>query len=873
MWFTALLCGFTLDDPTTQIGPDTWGLPTTPAAHRAWATRADTFRRDFGDWRVRWDERNGTPRALTGPAVPVERARELAERIAALGGVSASDLVPDRVKSDGVRTGLRYRQTWRGAPIENGFVDLVVERGVISYAVANLHHVELDGVPAPGERVLPRPAGARWSYRWVRVDDDGLDVTYRDRAGQVVHRWTRRMPLDVTYPLREPTGPLVVGPVRRSTVSDGVTVELTDDLGGTSLTGPLDVKLDGPEMNVFRAGVQVGALDVADGMLDPGVDLDLSSAAVLPNFFGVRDWLLGVDPTHPWLAEDVGVFVDESGTCNAFYVGGTISFFDEGGGCGDTAQMSDVVYHESGHGIHDYGLLAGTFASDVSEGSSDFVSATINDDPLLALGFFGPGTFLRELDTNKVWPQDQDGDPHITGLIWGGFWWDVRTALVAELGPEIGVATTDRLFVDTLKYGPSITDFEAVLAADDDDGDPTNGTPHGCTLLTQGALHGLAPSPLGLLTVTPSLTQLPSGTPLDPPAAVPFTLAGSGVECGDLDEDGVRLWWAADPTPGAAAGDTVFTEGVPTHAGSDYTAEIPAQPAGTRVVYYVTWGDPTGAEVYRSHPADTPVDRLFQYWVGDQADLWCDDFEGGQGGWTTGGGALDGQGEVGESEFQWGPPPGERAFGATSAASGANVLGQRLDDGLPYRPDNEQHAESPEISLADANHSLLVLAYRRWLSVDAAELDRAAIRVDGVGPVWQNDRGVATLDGGWTEQVVDLTALLSAARPSTTVAFTLSTDGSVAYDGWSVDDVCVRTLAEPERHYTDVGLVASDDADTVTVSWTQPWVRPIWQTRLVRKRNALPTTEVDGDLVAQDLAPVPGQPVSVEDADVEPGAV
>ena len=96
----------------------------------------------------------------------------------------------------------------------------------------------------------------------------------------------------------------------------------------------------------------------------------------------VEDWLADRWPSHSWLGEKVWANVDiSSGTCNAYYTSGTINFFvGSSSRCYNFGQVADVIYHEVGHGIHHYILTGGTFAGDVSEGSADFVSATLTND-------------------------------------------------------------------------------------------------------------------------------------------------------------------------------------------------------------------------------------------------------------------------------------------------------------------------------------------------------------------------------------------------------------------------------------------------------------------------------------------------------------
>src|SRR6185295_2611266 len=64
----------------------------------------------------------------------------------------------------------------------------------------------------------------------------------------------------------------------------------------------------------------------------------------------VRDFALLYLPTYPVIANQTEwpVNVNVSGTCNAFYDGGSINFYAAGGGCPSTA-YGDVVHHEYGH--------------------------------------------------------------------------------------------------------------------------------------------------------------------------------------------------------------------------------------------------------------------------------------------------------------------------------------------------------------------------------------------------------------------------------------------------------------------------------------------------------------------------------------------
>src|SRR5262249_29457854 len=155
-----------------------------------------------------------------------------------------------------------------------------------------------------------------------------------------------------------------------------------------------------------------------------------------------------------------------------------------------------VVYHEFGHAFHQHAMIPGVadYESALTEGAGDYFATTMTDDPVVGPGFFMSGAYIREVETDRRWPDDIDPDPHMTGLIFAGAMWDLRRALSRELGPREGVPIADRLYYGILQHASSIpTTYIDALAADDDDGDLSNGTPHVCAINVAFAHHGLAP--------------------------------------------------------------------------------------------------------------------------------------------------------------------------------------------------------------------------------------------------------------------------------------------------------------------------------------------------------------------------------------------
>src|SRR5206468_11944837 len=118
-------------------------------------------------------------------------------------------------------------------------------------------------------------------------------------------------------------------------------------------------------------------------------------------------------------------------------------------------------------------------------------------------GFFGPGTSLRTLANTLRWPADASPDPHQTGLIIAGAFWDLRQA--------IGLPTAAHL-VHFAKYGVPVDFDDGVamglyfiesLVADDNDGNLVNGTPHDAAIVAAFNAHGIGTGFLLEITHTP----------------------------------------------------------------------------------------------------------------------------------------------------------------------------------------------------------------------------------------------------------------------------------------------------------------------------------------------------------------------------------
>ncbi len=852
-WLVVLLLGFTTDGGP-QPGPPSPHLAYTSHLQARWSGESAWFREVHGRWAIRWDERNHTPRALMGPGSPEAHAELLAADVARLGGVDPTSLLAEGRRTRGERSVVRFTQHWRGAPIVDAGLDVISQHGRVHLIWARLHRPGLGDAPLPGEVVLPLDRDGRLTYHLATEHHEGDDVVYVDRDGRELLRWSHRLPLELDIPERTVGDERVRVPARQVTVSDASGETLTDDAGLHDRESPVEVAFVGPFLEVLRDETTVVASGIDDELIVGGEDVSQAAAAVQHHTHAVRDWLEERMPEHPWLPQQIPAAVDLEGQCNAFYTRGTINFLSAGGDCVNFGVIADVVFHEFGHGVHDRGLLAGSFAGDVSEGSADYVSATLLDDPRVGLGAFGPGSLIRDLEPDRVYPFDAVGQVHNDGLIWGSFLWNLRQLWIDEHGPAEGARRTDELFLDALSLGPGLTDlYEAVLAADDDDGDLSNGTPHGCELVSLLDQHGIGPGPIGYVVLEHTPPEDQPSTRDD--RVVTWTLTNGTPDCARFDPDGARLRLVEEPS--GAPESWTWTEVVPERTGSRYTATLPARPAGGRTVYHLSWTTETGEYPNTSH-GDDP-EALYDVWWGDTTPLWCDDMESGQGAWLFATGALDGAEPSDEWRSEWAvaPPPDEASNSPSRAVSGAAVLGTQLEGDGQYGANNSQYALSPLVDFGLAHPAILRLETQRWLTVERSRYDQATLTTlapDGsVTELWRNPFGEDVLDRAWARWRTDLRGL---GEEAAHFAWTLTTDQGLEYGGWHLDDVCVVTLDEPARHYRVQDLTANEGADAIELSWTDPWVMPLDHSVLVRKHGSAPTGPDDGDR----LGVFPGEP-------------
>lgn len=601
-------------------------------------------------------------------------------------------------------------------------------------------------------------------------------------------------------PRRHPSGERVDVPATYAEIISGELAMSTDGLGAVSWDGdaPLDIstKVTGelvdianqlaPDLDTIESFVlQPGGTVVWDARGDEDIDAQVSTFV---HSHLVKEYVRRFAPDLKFLDEQLLARVNIDSACNAFSDGTTINFFRSSDRCENTARLADVIYHEFGHAVHWQSLIPGVGAFDgaFSEGLSDYLAATVTNDPAMGVGFFYEDEPLRHIDPEDFehrWPRDV-AEIHHTGLIFAGAMWDLRKELVKLHGYDEGVAVADRLFYGAVQRASSIpATYVEILAADDDDGNLENGTPHECLInATFGALHGLREidsvhEPLGV--------QLPERDGY----RVITQVTGPSARCEGDRIASITVEWRLRNS----GTNEVIVATPDESAPGTYAATIPAQPDGSVVRYHVRVELADGG--VWEFPGN-PYAQYYEFYVGELIPLYCTDFESDpfSEGWTHG---LDsGDDGNGADDWQWGTPAG-KSGDPGAAFSGSFSLGNDLGvDGYDgkYQAEKVNYVESPKVTVDD--YSDVRVQYRRWLGVEDGRWDTASIYANQ-DVAWHNggtpDGQQHHVDSQWMFHDVPISSFITG--DTVKVRFELRSDSGLQLSGWNIDDFCI--MANP----------------------------------------------------------------------------
>jgi hypothetical protein len=252
------------------------------------------------------------------------------------------------------------------------------------------------------------------------------------------------------------------------------------------------------------------------------------------------------------------------------------------------------------------------FNGALHEGLADVTSAFIQDDPVIGKGFFGPATNLRTIDNAMRWPEDASGDPHVTGLIIAGAFWDLREAISLPLANQL-VHFARYGIPDDADDGVAMSEyFVETLLVDDDDANLANGTPHFNEIVTAFNAHGIGTGFFVDYGHTPLADQAVSS---DYPVTAVIQFTGP---VGALDSSSPQLHYSIN---GAAY---VAIPMTPAGPPDQFTASIPGQPAAI-IRYYFSASDIYGAS--STDPPVAPARSTYQFLAGPASTVFTQTME------------------------------------------------------------------------------------------------------------------------------------------------------------------------------------------------------------------------------------------------------
>ena len=728
------------------------------------------------------------PGSSIDPAVAERAAKQfLGAHLAELApGASASDfvVVANSVDEHAIRS-IGFEQRWRGWRVVGGQLGMVFAHdrlfAIMSQAKPHVAAVVPRSSPR-GERVVLATDGG-----FVVVDRtrEGEWEIYRDEHGELARRSVLRDAsgtLEYNAGVRYASGTRSDTPARTANITVDGLATVTSSTGTFSWAGSAPVTVApscvGSEVAVMNAA---GAAATASLAAQPGgaaiwnaATSELEDAQVATYVYGTiaAERAKRLDAASAtWLAPFV-YYVNEANPCNAFSDGNSVHLARSTAGCENTGRVADVVFHEFGHALHFHEIIMGVGAFDpqLAEGVADFNAANITEDPGIGRGLDFTDAVVRDIDpvgSERVYPENLDVDSHISGEIVSGALWDLRKALIGELGHDPAVALIEKLFVGVMRRASDLTtSYTAALIADDDDGDLGNGTPHHCKIQRAFGIHGLADD----------FSDVRVGSPVlaDSVFSVPVT-AGTATACPARQVARMHLLWRV--------GDSVVNdlELAAVGGGSTWSAAIPPQAEGTVVQFSVDVTLDDGTELPRP---DNPADPMYQAFVGTATPIYCTTFDSDPH-WTKSGDLTN--------PWQYSMPS---QFGYVSGDpvtphTGFYVEGTNLYNTGVYPPGESAGITTPLIDTSA--YQLIHLQYWRWLSVQDGSHDRARI-IGSTDTMWGNDLTVNHLDKEWRFQDVELTPHLTSGQIA--ITWQLDTDGTVQYGGWNLDDVCVVGLTK-----------------------------------------------------------------------------
>lgn len=620
---------------------------------------------------------------------------------------------------------------------------------------------------------VPPPTGNHFSYHLVySCEVSGVNgtqpyryLTYVDaHDGSVLYRANRIRNFDAQVNVSStvtinPTVPNETHNMVYLRIRVNNTDYYTDHLGNVTIPGITTATSATVYIQGLYSRVYVGnSSSVASYSvtLNPGSNnLTLGSPFTLRQTSGyyhvtkIHDHMKSYFPSFTLLDDDMITIVDVNGSCNAFYDGNSVNFYAASTSCNAMAQVGDVVYHEYGHAINDhyytaYGYNFQNGAMD--EGYADVWAMTLTDVPEIGRGFYKTtNSGIREYQNSiKVYPHDIVGEVHADGEIIAGSWWWVRhntgsLALMTSLFTESYNGFANGLNGQEGKVFREI--LLDALAADDDNGNLSDGTPNDEAILHAFALHGIT------LIGDVKLTH---AEPLALLAGQPVVITADVVVDYSTYLGSVKVHYKPQ---GASTYSTATMSKV---SGNKYQATLPAQAMGTILQYYFTVEDSYGQQAYLEPPGviDDPMDENIPYFLLYGFKLMhAEDFDNFAGPWQAGDPAdkaTTGKWVIDEPQATYQVPGSSSTMvqtgtDHTTTGINSNICAVTANNISPSDPYNAQDVDNGATTLYSPVFDLTgyvnpAISYYRWYTNEASanpRNDHWKVFITNNGSTWK----------------------------------------------------------------------------------------------------------------------------------------
>jgi hypothetical protein len=466
-------------------------------------------------------------------------------------------------------------------------------------------------------------------------------------------------------------------------------------------------------------------------------------------------------------------------TCNAFYNGSSINFYQAGGGCANTG-YANIVYHENGHWLNQqYGT--GNGGDGMGEGNADVWAMYIDDDPIVGHDFCGSGCNVRTGLNTRQFCGDANpacyGEVHNDGEVWMGAAWKVRRNLKTALGVGPGGAIANNLFLGWMN-GYNQGQIKSVietqwLTLDDNDANISNGTPHYAQIDPAFREQGFPGYTLQLLQYS-GVTQLPDTTDTTGPYVVDATIVALNTPP------------VVNPVLHYKVGNAAYVDvSMGNIGGNVFRGSIPGQASPVSVGYYLSASDSAANNL--NYPAAAPTTTL-RFDIGTKTVVLNDNFNTNLG-WTVANTALTtGAWERGDPVGTSAQPEDDNPLGTgtfcyfTQQGTVGGAVGTNDVDGGPTV------LTSPVLSMAAP---LATISYAYW-QYDSTGEDSLVVQLSNGGG-WVTARTYVGGQGTWKYDTLDVGTYVT---PNSTVQIRFSTadNPNNSIEEAAIDDVVASTL-------------------------------------------------------------------------------